>query len=107
MRPAACFWAADKSPKPKGVYVDTALPTLSGLRLSDAERQDIAAFARACHEENPKAKINWCKLAASAAAIVAQLAAAGVAIPSYLTIVLSVLESLCPTPPPALEAAGE
>lgn len=84
--------AIDMHRDAEGIF--RALPIMGRLRLASSDLTQINA-----DRAKFGGRINWCALAASAAAIIAQLTAAGVPIPPYLTIVLSIVTAFCPTPP--------
>lgn len=72
-----------------------ALPILSRLRLSQVDKAQLSDL-----QGRTVGKVQWCSLAAAAAAIIAQLEASGVPIPPYITMVFSILSALCPNPAP-------
>ncbi len=84
--------------KPQGLF--NALPVLGRLRLTAKDHADMAAFAASCSTvlaAGPNAgSINWCNVVKSAEAVIAELTAAGLAIPAWATLVVAVLGGLCP-----------
>jgi hypothetical protein len=80
-----------------------ALPIMGHLHLRDNDTKELALFKSQCESaltaSGQIGKVNWCNIVAALNATIAALVAAGVPVPPYMEIIVSILSSLCPNPP--------
>lgn len=79
-----------------------ALAVIGRLHLLSADKTALAAYAEQSRDALTKSgaigKVNWCNVVVQLNATIEALTAAGLAVPPFLTVIVTIISSFCPTP---------